>query len=446
MASLITKLFSQQLAQNFLQMFDIGANSYLPQDRKTYVFAVLGKQTPWNSGTEVVPSPGQSEVNLIDYYDKGIVAKRMTLNDVSFVVPRYDWTANTVYTEYSSSAQPADDNFYVLNSKDQVFKCLFNNGGVPSTDQPEVVLSATSLEEPYFLTSDGYRWKYLYTINSIQKQKFLNTDWMPVVYNKFVRAAAINRSIDIVDITNAGNNYVDGSTQNIITVIGDGTGAILKANVSNGHIQNIIVQNRGKDYTKATATITDVAGGFGSNASISITLSPQNGHGYDPVVELHSNTIMLDVDFEGNEAGEFPADNEFRQIWLLKNPYDYGTATLASSEVYTLYTKITVSPGVGDFNNDEIIFQGETLDLATFRADVISFDEATNIMYINNISGSFTENVTLKGYNSGAIRVGVSLVQPEMQPYSGQILMAINQQPLTRDPDQTDRIKFILSF
>jgi phosphate uptake regulator len=29
---------------------------------------------------------------------------------------------------------------------------------------------------------------------------------------------------------------------------------------------------------------------------------------------------------------------------------------------------------------------------------------------------------------------------------AGKTLMIINQQPLTRDPDQTDRIKFILSF
>jgi hypothetical protein len=105
-----------------------------------------------------------------------------------------------------------------------------------------------------------------------------------------------------------------------------------------------------------------------------------------------------------------------------------------------------VSPGIGDFNNDEYVYQGDTIETATFSAQVISFDELTNNLFLNNILGTFQPNVTIKGNLSGAIRVGVSKTDPELHLYSGKTLMIINQQPLTRDPDQTDRIKFILSF
>ena len=442
MSSIITKNFSTELAQDFTYLFDIGANDYLPQAKKTYIFAMLGKQIPWNAGTEVVPAPTESISSFVQCWDNAIVAKRMSLNDISYVVPRRNWTLNTAYDTYDSG----NANYYVLNSKDQIFKCLDNNGGANSTDEPQLFLSSTSLEEPYFETTDGYKWKYMYTLNTSQKERFLTADWMPVTYNKFVRAAALDRSIDIVKVTNSGNNYVDGSTQSIISVVGDGTGAVLKANVSNGHIQNVIVQSRGLNYTKANLVFTDITGGNGSGAEAIVSLAPQNGHGYDPVEELSANTVMLNIDFDGSESGDFPAENEFRQISLIKNPYVFNTATLASGQLYNVYTKINVSPGIGDFNNDEYVYQGDSLDTATFSAQVISFDELTNNLFLNNILGTFQPNVTIKGNLSGAIRVGVAKTDPELHLYSGKTLMIINQQPLTRDPDQTDRIKFILSF
>ena len=442
MSSIITKNFSTELAQDFTYLFDIGANDYLPQIRKSYVFAMLGKQIPWNAGTEVVPTPTETIPSFVQCWDNAIVAKRMSLNDISYVVPRRNWTLNTIYYAYDSG----NANFYVLNSKDQIFKCLDNNSNANSTDEPQLFLSSTSLEEPYFQTTDGYKWKYMYTLNTSQKERFLTADWMPVTYNKFVRAAALDRSIDIVKVTNSGNNYVDGSTQSIISVDGDGTGAVLKANVSNGRIQNVIVQSRGLNYTKANVIFTDITGGNGAGAAATISLAPQNGHGYDPVEELTANTVMLNIDFDGSESGDFPAENEFRQISLIKNPYVFNTSTLASGLLYNVYTKINVSPGIGDFNNDEYVYQGDSLDTATFSAQVISFDELTNNLFLNNILGTFQPNVTIKGNLSGAIRVGVSKVDPELHLYSGKTLMIINQLPLTRDPDQTDRIKFILSF
>lgn len=446
MSSIITNTFSTLLAQQFINLLDVGANTYLPLNRRSYLFATIGKQTPWNQGDTPPVSPGQSTRDLIEYYNRGIVAKVIQLDNVSFVVPRYNWQSGTVYSRYGCTVCPIGTPFYVLNSKNQVFKCLDNNNSIASTDEPELFLSATSLEEPFFITSDGYKWKYLYTISSDQKQKFLNQDWMPVAYNRFVRATAINRSIDIVRIGNAGNNYVDGPTQSIITIVGDGTDAVLKANVVGGNVVNIVIQNRGKDYTTANLIFTDVAGGIGTGASANVVLSPQNGHGYDPVEELYANTVMFNVDFDGSVGGIFPSENEFREVSLVYNPYINNTETLASADTYTLYSKVLVSPGVGDYNNDEVIIQGDTLENSTFSAEVISFDEGTNVMYLNNLKGTFTPNQPVKGLSSGSIRVGINVTNPSLELYSGKILFVSNKVPVTRDPDQTDRIRFILSF
>ena len=446
MSSIITTNFSTVIAQQFINLLDIAANSYLPVDRKSYMFVTIGKQTTWNANDTPPTTPGQSTRDLIGYSDRAIVAKRLSLDNVSFVVPRYDWVANTVYSQYGCTTCSLGTPYYVLNNKNQVFKCLDNNSDAPSTDQPELLLSTTSLEEPYFLTADGYKWKYLYTISSDQKQKFLNAEWMPVFYNRFVRAAAINRSIDIIRLTNSGNNYVDGSSQEIITIQGDGRNAILKANVVDGQVTEILIQNRGEDYTKANLIFTDVTGGVGSGASANVVLSPQNGHGFDPVEELYANTVMFNVDFFDDEGGLFPAENEFREITLVKNPYEYGTITLADENLYRMYSTILVSSGVGDYNNDEIVFQGESLETSTFSAEVISFDENTSTIFVNNLRGTFSPNQPIKGLTSGAIRIGLNRTPPNLELYTGKVLFVSNKVPVTRDPDQTDRIRFILSF
>lgn len=430
------------MAKQIYNLLDLSANSYLPDSRKSYIYAFIGKNIPWNSGTEVPEVPTYTDGIISQYFRQGSFAKQVSLENASLVVNRIDWTANTVYNTYESAT-----NFYVLNTKDQVFKCLSNVAiGTASTSEPQLTLSTTSLEEPYVETGDGYKWKYLYTLTSTQKQKFLSDDWMPVTYNKFVRAAAIGGSIDIVNITNSGNNYTDGTVQSIITVDGDGSGAVLKANVSGGQIQDIIIQDRGQNYTYANIIIEDVTGGVGTSGAARVTIAPSYGHGYDPVYELRATTIMFNVEFDQSEGGNLPTDNEFREVVLLQNPKVASTGLNATDSSYTLYTKIKVSPGVGDFNNDEIVYQGATYAERTFSAEVISFDEVQNQLYLNNVRGTIQSNQAIKGFNTGSIRVVNSVTGPTLELYSGKILYISDQLPITRDPSQTERIRFILSF
>jgi hypothetical protein len=442
MAAILTKNLKILMAKQIYNLLDLGANSYLPDARKSYIYAFIGRNIAWNSGTEIAPFPTYSEETASDYFRRGSFAKQVSLENASLVVERINWSSNTVYNTYNSSG-----NFYVLNSRDQIFKCLSNvSVGTASTSEPVLTLSTTSLEEPYVQTADGYKWKYMYTLTSAQKQKFLSNDWMPVTFNKFVRAAAVGGSIDIVNITNSGNNYTDGTTQDIITITGDGAGAVLRANVSGGQIRDIIIQSRGENYTFADLTISDVAGGVGIGATASVSISPSQGHGYDPVYELGATTIMFNVEFDRDEGGSLPTDNEFREVILLQNPIDSLTGASANSASYTLYTKVKVSPGVGDFNNDEIVYQGATYDERTFSAEVISFDEVQNLLYLNNVRGTIQSNQAIKGYNTGSIRVVNSITSPTLDLYSGKILYISDNLPITRDPAQTERIRFILSF
>jgi hypothetical protein len=124
----------------------------------------------------------------------------------------------------------------------------------------------------------------------------------------------------------------------------------------------------------------------------------------------------------------------------------YNTTTLATAKTYTLYTLVKVSPGVGDFNNDEVVYQGATYGAATFTADVISFSETSNLLYLNNVRGTLQTNQAIRGLQTGAIRVVNSITNPTLDLYSGKILYISDKLPIARDPAQTERIRFILSF
>jgi hypothetical protein len=445
MSKLVTKNLQIEMAKRIYDMMDLGLNNSFSPERKTFLYAVLGKQQPWPGTPEVVPDVTQDVTSTNDLFRNGLFAKRLSNSEASFVVRRINWKSGLVYDEFSDYNFDFDLDFYVMNSSFKVFKCLDNNSSSLSLDEPDITLSSVSLEEPYIQTNDGYKWKYLYTLSSIQKQKFLTVDWMPVSTNKFVSASAINGSIDIVRVVNSGNNYTNGPTQSIISVDGDGTGAVLKANVSGGQITDVVIQDRGFNYTYADLTVTDVEGGVGESAQLEAVISPQNGHGSDPVYELGASTLIFDCDFGGNDTS-FLSENDYRQVFILKNPSAESTGQLALDEKYTCYYRVKTSPGLGDFNEDEVVFQGTNFTEATFIGNVVSFDAVQQFLYINNIKGNFSVNQSIKGLTTGSIRI-INLVEPpSLKLFTGKVLYISNVEAVSRNTDQTDRIRFILSF
>ena len=95
----------------------------------------------------------------------------------------------------------------------------------------------------------------------------------------------------------------------MITISGDGTGALLKANVVGGHVVDVVIQNRGSDYTYAALTFDDSISplnGTGSGATANVAISPRDGHGYDPIEELGASTIIFNVEFKQDESVDLP--------------------------------------------------------------------------------------------------------------------------------------------
>jgi hypothetical protein len=221
MTAIIKTKHRVRLAKNFLENFDDTL-----VDRNHYVF--IGKSDPWGTepagtggGSETTP-PAPLDTVAEDYviWDKMVALKKVSEDFVSHVIPRLNWDASgeTVYARYDAHdpelhLHPTQDDIdngnlsgytpgglYVLTDEFHVFKCLNNASGSKSTQKPTLPSAYPFIVE----LSDGYRWKYMYTIPTEAATKFLTDRWMPVINHiQESRSGAIESFC----IENVGSEY-----------------------------------------------------------------------------------------------------------------------------------------------------------------------------------------------------------------------------------------------
>lgn len=395
---------------------------------------------------DIIRLPGNG--STIPYQDKEVV--QIANANALFVNTSFssNYVNNTAY-KLVDTFPFFSKNFYVRNSKDQVFKCLFNSSNASSTIMPEISIGGQLPESIYIETADGYRWKYLYTIDSSSKRKFFSSEWMPVSKNQFVVDAAVDGSIDIVKIVSGGNGYNSGlATTNaaILVVTGDGTSANLSAKVdSNGKIYGINILDGGSGYTIANVSAT---GGDGTASFIPV-IGPKYGHGYDPVSELGASHLAISVDLDKDESGTIPTQGisevfDYHQISLIQDPLT-TSGTPASDANYRMTYAISLQPSP-NFALDETVYQGTNLQTSTFSASVVYWDSSNSILYVNNISGTFTENQAIRGTTQTTAVTAYSITEPTVKKFTGKILYINNTAGINRDPNQAEQLKLTLSF
>ena len=101
--------------------------------------------------------------------------KKVQTSDVSHVITRFDWANNQFYYQYDDNSEELfGRRFYTYTTDNNVYKCIDNNRGANSTVMP------TGTGTSIINTADGYRWKYMYTIDGGEITKFRTADYLPV--------------------------------------------------------------------------------------------------------------------------------------------------------------------------------------------------------------------------------------------------------------------------
>ena len=448
------------------KVYEVLQYYYSPsQVHDTTLYAFIGRVTPWPDESNP-PIPTQDQRSIKDIFKDIIAAKLITSSDISPVIPRIDWDSGTVYDYYQDTenmlAVDSDNiiisQFYVRNQFDQIFKCLWNNNGSQSTVEPQF-LPGTFDSSFLVKTADGYKWKFMYSLDAGLKQKFFDANWMPVPIGMApnpVATFAAEGSIDVVNITTVGRGYTPGGAT--ITISGDGQFAngtpVINAA---GYLYDVTMANTGTGYTYAEAVI-NVLPGFSTPNVVAIAeapSSPVGGHGYDPISELGCNHIMVAPEFIESEGGLIPTDMTYRQIGLLVDPVSQESVAeepmmIANGAIYDVTTKLFVSPGTGNYNTGQTIYQGSSLATATFSAKVVSFDSLNNIVKAINITGTPVVNQALIQDASGvvgtAVRTLLTTENPNFIIYSGYMAYIENREGIARSPDGTEQFRIVLSF
>ena len=145
------------------------------------IYFTFGKPLAW--ANDAAPDQANTSVATIDGVWKNMVgAKLLTGNETKHVVPRTNWSANVVYQTYddclcSLKLYGPNSNFFVVTTDWNVYKCLNNSSNANSTIMPTQIYTDRAIEE-----SDGYVWKFMYTIPVEDRIRFTTDSYMPVKY------------------------------------------------------------------------------------------------------------------------------------------------------------------------------------------------------------------------------------------------------------------------
>jgi hypothetical protein len=378
------------------------------------------------------------------YYDvwKDIISlKKFQSSDVSHVIPNYAWLNNTFYTEYDDLDADLDTKqFYTVTDTGNVYKCIDNNRSANSTSKPTTI-DYSNIE----LTSDGYRWKYMYTITSGEALKFRTNAYIPVKTltandgsNQWsVQQTASNGAIQHLKITSNGTGYL--STSNTFASIINATYFTIKSNASStdgSYVGSGLYISEGA----GSGQLRKIVKYFGANNVLVVNTAfstlPNTTSRYvvSPLVTIRGDSGLSTV----SRATAYVSNTfagQVRKITVVNQGRSYSTAnvTITANSIhgYGATARAIISPVGGHGSNpvDELYGAAVMMNMKTSGTESDTFptnndfriigvvrdpllangsyantprvDQTTNVL-VNGVGGDFRADEIVTGQTSGA--------------------------------------------
>ena len=480
--AIITSKFRVSAASGFASTFSTD-NIYLvlarPQswaDTLSTNFAAQAVGTVTDSNP---PNPTDNWANEYALWRDAMAGVKLNFSDVKLATVRNNWQSGVRYDMYRhniNAADPSSNGKYDLSDTNMivyvtstgcVYKCLYNGrNGQATTGVVSTVAPSTTAAAPQ-LTADTYIWKYLYTITASDAD-FVTANYIPVPTTTSV--SAVN-GIDVIYLTSGGSGYT--GTPGVV-VYGDGSGAVATATLSGTSLTRVAMSNAGQGYTWAKIVFT--GGGATNTANAIAVIAPSGGHGSNLVYETMAHNVMISGTVSGYLNSEFPVNQDFRTVALVKNPLTYNSSVgfFVTSNVGTLFTAITgrilrtltmtsvatppandlVISGSASQASGLFVFQSSGTTLLQYIQPVNS-DVPSNISDVRiDTAGTkrlyqFTTSETITATSYSQITnstTGITGQLPEIQPYTGALLYLDYRQPVTRSSGQNEKINIVVNF
>lgn len=311
----------------------------------------------------VIPPPAPEDMvseTLVDAYRKMSFGKRITPTDVAPMIRNIPYQSEYLFTMYDDQdADLFDSDYYCVvdeSSFYHVYKCLDNNLGANSTIEP-VFAHITGANTIVYQTSDGYRWKYMYSIPLADYEQFATENYVPVYSNSTVSDAAVYGSIDVIKIELEGknyNNYMSGSfTAADVRYNGNSTlYRVSNNNISlvNGYYTDTLIYisagTGAGQYKTVSDYFTDSNGSFVVVNSV-FTTPPENGSSWDinPRVDIVGSGIET-VNAVARCLINASSTNSIYRVEMLNRGvgYDFATATATANDVVGISSVAQLRP------------------------------------------------------------------------------------------------------
>lgn len=392
MTKLVTSDFNVHNARQFIESIDE------PQSDNYYV--MFGKHTEYSGSDSAIETPVNTyKYKLQTIYNDMIFGKKISADDVNLVVNKVLWESNTIYDIYDDETDLSDKNFYVATQDGSiynVYKCLFNNNDSVSTIMP------TTVGPTIFTETDGYMWKYLYSISASQWSKFSTTSYIPVYSNTDIKDITTDRAIDVILTEYTGsyyNNYTDGTFETGNQIVSSNQFKLSGNAVSiNNYYTGCIIKfstSFGDEYKEITSYVIS-----GSDKTITID-SPVE---YDVEVgDTYQIYPKVKISGDGNETSsclawavvDSTSSNSISYVEILKSGSGYRlpTASIVFDESVNVTDEAILRPiisplcGHGYDPAVELIANKICLSIKIYKNEsnnIISANDYRNIILLKN--------------------------------------------------------------
>lgn len=432
MTGTTTKIFRVNTAEQF--------RDSLTEASPTRMYMFFGRTTAFANDSSPPSIANDVLTTRYDCYKDMMLLRRIYSSDSIHVAPRFNWTTGTVYTQYTDNdATLFGKQFYVITSDNNVYKCIDNNRGAQSTIEP----SGTSTS--IFRTSDGYRWKFMFTVSSADSLKFMTDSYIPIrdvtsgdgSAQESVRNAAANGSIEHITITANGSGYL--SISNTFALVTNST--VMSFGGEASQVDDIytgstiyVSSGRGAGQIRRITKYVGVGRIATVNGSFSVTPNTSSTYLVGPNVIIRGDSgaafAQRAMAYVANAQG-----GQIRKITMINTGRHYSTAnvTISANSNYGsgATARVILSPPGGHGSNareelgsDTIMFSvsvsgaeanavGIGNDFRTIglirdpllragpSANAATIDQCSRIV-VSNVLGTYRNDEVLVGSSSGA--------------------------------------------
>jgi hypothetical protein len=129
--------------------------------------------------------PSDSLFSKNEFLEKTLFAKKISSNDMHYMIKYYPWQKGLVFEEYDDQVDLTGVKFYAVvgpNDNDtgdyRVYKCLNNNDRTVVSNPPNW---AETTPNQIYETADGYVWKFMYKLTDLQFEAYNAVGYIPLV-------------------------------------------------------------------------------------------------------------------------------------------------------------------------------------------------------------------------------------------------------------------------